>query len=134
MLNPEQADPAAPAQVLRLKRGEERRLAGGHLWVFSNEIDTAATPLNGFAAGDIAALRSYRDAFLGYAYVNPHALICARILAHDSRQAIDGTLFESRLRSALTLRERLGSASHCRWCSANRTCCRASCSIGSATW
>src|SRR5690348_11336916 len=33
------------ARELRLKRGEERRLSGGHLWVFSNEIDTDATPL-----------------------------------------------------------------------------------------
>ena len=33
---------------LRLKRGEDRRLSAGHLWVFSNEVDTARTPLPGF--------------------------------------------------------------------------------------
>ena len=31
--------------VLKLKRGEDRRIRAGHPWVFSNEIDNAATPL-----------------------------------------------------------------------------------------
>ena len=73
--------------MLRLKRGEERRLAAGHLWVFSNEVDTERTPLGAFAPGAVAQLRSHRDAFLGYAYVNPHALICARILSRDAGAA-----------------------------------------------
>jgi len=52
------AGPAnAATPVLRLKRGEDRRLASGHLWVFSNEIDTDATPLTAFAPGAIAELR-----------------------------------------------------------------------------
>ena len=29
---------AAPFRELRLKRGEDRRLSAGHLWVFSNEV------------------------------------------------------------------------------------------------
>jgi 23S rRNA (cytosine1962-C5)-methyltransferase len=28
---------------LRLKLREDRRLSAGHLWVFSNEVDTART-------------------------------------------------------------------------------------------
>ena len=76
--------PRTAPRLLRLKRGEERRLAAGHLWVFSNEIDTGDTPLTDFASGEIAQLRTHRDAVLGYAYVNPHALICARILTHDA--------------------------------------------------
>jgi len=95
------------ARELRLKRGEERRLSGGHLWVFSNEIDTDATPLTAFAPGDPARITSHRGQFLGHAYVNPHALICARILSHDPALHIDRELIERRLRAALTLRERL---------------------------
>ena len=34
------------APVLKLKRGEDRRIRAGHPWVFSNEVDTAATPLS----------------------------------------------------------------------------------------
>jgi 23S rRNA (cytosine1962-C5)-methyltransferase len=105
----------ASARVLRLKRGEERRLLAGHLWVFSNEIDTERTPLSAFAPGAVAELRSHRDAFLGYAYINPHALICARILSRDAAQPVGGALLAQRLIAALALRQRLGSAQHCRW-------------------
>src|SRR5580700_7789960 len=109
------AETAAGAPVLRLKRGEERRLASGHLWVFSNEVDTDSTPLGDFAPGSLAELRSQRDAFIGYAYVNPHALICARILSREVARPVDRALLELRLTAALALRQRLGSAHHCRW-------------------
>jgi 23S rRNA (cytosine1962-C5)-methyltransferase len=105
--------PAPP--VLRLKRGEDRRLNSGHLWVFSNEIDTASTPLATLAPGSVVELRSQRDAFLGYAYVNPHALICARILSRDVAAPVGQGLIEHALRSALVLRERLGAAPYYRW-------------------
>ena len=95
------------ARELRLKRGEERRLSSGHLWVFSNEIDSDATPLAAFAPGDVAQIKSQRGQFLGHAYVNPHALICARILSRDPAHPIDRGLIDTRLRAALTLRQRL---------------------------
>ncbi|MFX7306587.1 RlmI/RlmK family 23S rRNA methyltransferase, partial [Acinetobacter baumannii] len=41
---------------LRLKAQEERRLREGHAWVYSNEVDTAATPLKAFAPGDQAVV------------------------------------------------------------------------------
>jgi 23S rRNA (cytosine1962-C5)-methyltransferase len=106
---------AADSQVLRLKRGEERRLAAGHLWVFSNEVDTDRSPLGAFAPGEVVQLHSYRDAFLAYAYVNPHALICARILSRDAAQPVTAGLIEQRLTAALALRARLGDARYCRW-------------------
>jgi 23S rRNA (cytosine1962-C5)-methyltransferase len=116
---PEPSAPAGdadtPTPVLQLKRGEERRLAAGHLWVFSNEIDTERTPLTAFAPGALAQLRSQRGAFLGYAGVNPHALICARILSRDAAQPVDRALLEHRLRAALALRKGLGNVQHCRW-------------------
>ncbi len=101
--------------MLRLKRGEERRLASGHLWVFSNEIDTEATPLKDFPMGTLAQLRSHRDAFLGYVCVNSHALICARILSRDAAQPVDEALIEGRLRAALALREALYAQPYYRW-------------------
>src|SRR5437762_13746361 len=105
----------AAAGVLRLKRGEERRLAAGHVWVFSNEIDTGSTPLTAFAPGVLAQVRTQRDAFVGYACVNPHALICARILSRDPAQPVNRALLERRLATALALRRRLGAAPHYRW-------------------
>jgi 23S rRNA (cytosine1962-C5)-methyltransferase len=92
---------------LRLKAREDRRIAAGHLWIFSNEVDTARTPLGGFEPGAICRVVGDRERFLGYAYVNPHALICARILGRDGRFPPGKPLFVHRLQVALALRERL---------------------------
>jgi 23S rRNA (cytosine1962-C5)-methyltransferase len=105
--DPSSRTAGGPARELRLKRGEDRRLAAGHLWVFSNEVDAHATPLAAFAPGDHAQIKSQRGQFLGHAYVNPHALICARILSRDPALAIGRELLDARLRAALALREQL---------------------------
>ena len=98
-----------PLPVLRLKRGEDRRIRAGHLWVFSNEIDNAATPLVSFKAGAAVQIQSDREQFLGVAYVNPHALICARIVGKNPTQRLGRSLISERLRAALALRKRLGA-------------------------
>jgi 23S rRNA (cytosine1962-C5)-methyltransferase len=100
---------------LRLKRGEDRRLRAGHLWVFSNEVDNEATPLLRLPVGAVVRVLSDRDQFLGYAYVNPHALICARILSRSPVHPPDRSLLAHRLRVALALRERLYTAPYYRW-------------------
>ncbi|HNR22078.1 MAG TPA: class I SAM-dependent rRNA methyltransferase [Steroidobacteraceae bacterium] len=100
--------------LLRLKKGEDRRLRAGHSWVFSNEVDTGATPLSAFTPDLTARIVSDRDAFLGYGYVNPHALISARLLSRDERREPDGALLASRIARALRLRERLHPTPHYR--------------------
>ena len=67
--------------VLILKRNEDRRLSAGHLWVYSNEVDTRQTPLSGFEPGSMVVIQSAAGKTLGAGYVNPHSLICARLLA-----------------------------------------------------
>lgn len=104
---PASAESSLP--TLRLKHGEERRLAAGHLWVFSNEVDTDSTPLTAFSPGDPVQLQSDRDRFLGFAYVNPHSLICARIVGRDPKYPLDKSLIVHRLKVALSLRRRLFS-------------------------
>lgn len=97
----------AALPVLKLKRNEDRRLRAGHLWVFSNEVDNAASPLISLDAGAIVCVHDNRDQFVGYACVNPHALICARLLSRDESEPVDRELIARRLRSALALRQRL---------------------------
>jgi 23S rRNA (cytosine1962-C5)-methyltransferase len=94
---------------LRLKHREDRRIAAGHLWIFSNEVDNDRTPLVEFGNGALCRVVGDRDRFLGFAYVNPHALICARILGRDARYPPGKSLFVHRLQVALALRERLYS-------------------------
>jgi 23S rRNA (cytosine1962-C5)-methyltransferase len=93
--------------VIKLKRGEDRRLRAGHLWIYSNEIDTAATPLTQFEPGAAVQVHSDRDQFLGFAYVNPGTLIAARIVGRDAAHPLDSSLIVHRLRVALALRESL---------------------------
>jgi 23S rRNA (cytosine1962-C5)-methyltransferase len=77
------------------------------MWVFSNEVDTANTPLTAFTTGALVQMQSHRGQFLGYAYVNPHALICARIVGRDITHPLDRALIAQRLEVALALRGRL---------------------------
>jgi 23S rRNA (cytosine1962-C5)-methyltransferase len=92
---------------LRLKKNEDRRLRAGHLWVFSNEVDVAQTPLTAFEPGDLVEVRDAGGRPLGSAYVNPRSLICARLYARRPGRALDEALLEQRLERALRLRERL---------------------------
>ncbi|HWK75418.1 MAG TPA: class I SAM-dependent rRNA methyltransferase [Povalibacter sp.] len=101
------AEAAAPLPELRLKRGEDRRLSAGHLWVFSNEVDTARTPLTAFEPGELCRVVSDRDKFLGHAYVNPHSLISARLLGRDPEFVPGKSLIVHRLQVAQSLRRSL---------------------------
>ena len=46
---------------LRLKPNEDRRLRAGHLWIYSNEMDLAKTPLTGVAAGSLCRVIDARE-------------------------------------------------------------------------
>ena len=95
------------AAELVLRRGADRRLRGGHLWIYSNEVDSQRTPLGRFEAGDTVGVLGADGRLLGSAYVEPHALICARLYAPGQLRALDQSLIAERLNSALALRERL---------------------------
>jgi 23S rRNA (cytosine1962-C5)-methyltransferase len=94
---------------LQLRRNEDRRIRQGHNWVYSNEIDTAATPLRAFTPGAQALLFAASGRPLGVVSVNPHSLICARMLVREGNTAVGEAFLRGRLRVALTLREQLFS-------------------------
>src|SRR5580658_3114082 len=96
---------AADLPALRLKRNEDRRLNAGHLWIFSNEVDTEQTRLPKFTAGELVRVLAHNDKALGLAYVNPKSLISARMLS--TWKVPDAAWFAERIRIALALRERL---------------------------
>jgi 23S rRNA (cytosine1962-C5)-methyltransferase len=103
------SDPGNVAQlpVLRLKRNEDRRLHAGHLWIFSNEVDTGQSPLAKFKAGELVRVLAHNDRALGLAYINPQSLIAARVL--ETWKIPDAAWLAARIRVALELRERLYS-------------------------
>lgn len=93
--------------TLQLKPQEERRIKTGHLWIYSNEVDVKKTPLTAFASGQLVQIISNRNETLGIGYINPHNLLCARILTRDAQQNIDQTFFEQKIQQALMLRDNL---------------------------
>lgn len=98
---------------LRLKKNEDRRLKAGHPWIYSNEVDTQATPLTGFAPGQQVVVVANNGKPMGLAYVNPHSLIAARLFGRDEH-LLDRSLIVHRLKIALGLRERLFPTPHYR--------------------
>lgn len=92
--------------TLLLRKGEDRRLRGGHMWVFSNEVDIARTPLSGFTAGQAVRIADAGGKTIGTGYVNPNTLISARLVDRTAH-ALDRSLIVHRLNVALSLREKL---------------------------
>ena len=92
---------------LHLKKNEERRLRNGHLWIYSNEVDIKRSPLADFAPGQQVVVTANDGKPLGVAYVNPHSLICARLISRSAKQPLSQSLLVHRIKIALSLRERL---------------------------
>ena len=95
--------------TLRLKKNADRRLKAGHLWIFSNEIDTAATPLASFEPGQQAVVESSTGKAMGIAYINPNTLICGRLISRNTKHPLSRSLLVHRIKIALSLREMLFS-------------------------
>ena len=116
---PESTRPAAAEDEtelpgLFLKRGEDARLRQGHLWVFSNEVDVKRSPLGEFKPGEQVAIVDASERVLGLGYINPNALICARMVERGAHHPLDKSLIVHRLNVALALREQLYDTPHYR--------------------
>jgi 23S rRNA (cytosine1962-C5)-methyltransferase len=92
---------ATSATKLVLKKGEDRRVRGGHPWIFSNEVELWQGDVTD---GGLVDVTDHRGAFLGRAYVNRHSLITARLLTRG-RDEVDTAFFVKRLERAKRLRD-----------------------------
>ena len=61
--------------TIRLKKNEDKRILHGHLWVYSNEIDTQTTKLSTLSPGQLIDIEDSRGNWLGRGYINPHTLL-----------------------------------------------------------
>jgi 23S rRNA (cytosine1962-C5)-methyltransferase len=89
--------------ALYLKPKEHRRLLGGHLWVFSNELREVPRDI---AAGETVQLFTHDGRLLGAGFFNPQSLIAFRLLTRDEEQP-DRDFFRRKLLEALKLREKI---------------------------
>jgi 23S rRNA (cytosine1962-C5)-methyltransferase len=92
---------------IQLKKDQERRLLAGHDWVYSNEIETQATPLKPLEPGQPVEVFSKRGRWLGYGYANPHSLIAVRMTSREPEHPLSASVFAERIHRALALREGL---------------------------
>lgn len=90
---------------LRLKKGADRRLRSGHLWIYSNEVDVATTPLKTLSAGSEVVVEDATGKFVAMAVVNPASLICARLYSREKNSYLGQSLIVNRLKQALQFRE-----------------------------
>ncbi len=100
-----QSAPASSLPVLVLNAQADRRLKLGHLWIYSNEVDTARSPLKQFEMGQQALVTTNSGKPLGIALMNPTSLICGRIINRDESHPLNKSLLVHRFKQALALRE-----------------------------
>lgn len=92
--------------TIHLKAGEDRRIMGGHPWVYSNELQMSPEA-KAIAPGSVVTLRHADGRPLGLAMFNPKSLISGRLITRDPAAVIDTAFWQARLERAWKLRERL---------------------------
>lgn len=86
-----------------LKRGRDRRVRLGHLWIYESEIDRVeGNP----PPGGILRIRDYQRRYLGTGYINPLSKIRVRLLSRERGVKIDHQFLRSRIQEAIAHRER----------------------------
>jgi 23S rRNA (cytosine1962-C5)-methyltransferase len=91
-------------KTVKLRQKEDRRILRGHPWVFSNELERAATA---FEAGEIVDVLDSSGRFIGRGYINPRSLIAVRILTRRLED-VDREFLKKKIAAAHALRKRLG--------------------------
>ena len=91
---------------IAMRTGAEKRVANGHPWAYSNEIEMTDAA-KALPPGEIVTLLRADGRTLGAALFNPHSLIAARMLSRDPTAEANPRFFERRLQRALKLRDRL---------------------------
>lgn len=92
--------------LLRLNKGQERRLKSGHPWAFSNEIGMKPE-YRSLPPGLPVRLEGDDGWRFGTFMFNPHSLIAARLLDRDPAAAIDAAFMRGRIAEAAALRARV---------------------------
>ena len=87
-----------------LKKNEEKRIMGGHPWVYANEV----AKIEGHdAQGSICKVLSFDGRFIGYGFINHLSKILVRILSKNDTP-IDEEFFFNRISDANSRRLELG--------------------------
>ncbi len=94
---------------IKLKKDAERRIKAGHLWIFSNDIDTGINSLKNYSAGEWVRVETAFGKAIAIGYINPHCLLCIRILTLNIHEKIDAAFFIKKIENAKSKREAIFS-------------------------
>ncbi|HET6766040.1 MAG TPA: class I SAM-dependent rRNA methyltransferase [Chitinophagaceae bacterium] len=94
-----------------LRKKISRRVAEGHPWIFSNEIEKVGGSISG---GEIVTVFTHDNKFIGSGYINPKSQIMVRLLTRDKNTIIDEDFFYKRILQCWEYRQKIGYTENCR--------------------
>ena len=86
------------------------RIALGHPWIYNNEVDRIAGPIE---PGDIVEVYFFDGQLAGRGYINSNSQIIIRLLTRK-REEIDAAFFHKKIKDAWDYRQKLGYVENCR--------------------
>ena len=92
-----------------LKAGKDKRIKGGHLWVYQGEIGIIGI---GVKSGQLVEVLDNRGRFLGIGYYNQASQIAVRLLT-TIRETVDENFFRKRIQQAMAYRSRINRNVSC---------------------
>jgi 23S rRNA (cytosine1962-C5)-methyltransferase len=98
-------------EKVHLKRKIAQRIAGGHPWIFANEVEKVEGDP---APGSVVEVYFSDGKFAGRGYFNPRSQIIVRILTQSRDTAINEAFFLDKIRRAWAYRRQLGYIENCR--------------------
>ncbi len=97
---------------ITLKPKEQRRIAAGHYWIFSNEIDGLDTSVE---PGSLVRVKDSDGAVVGTGFFNPHSLIAVRLVKKGPEPLAEDFIFQN-LDAAYDWRKEIGVRKYGRMC------------------
>jgi len=94
-----------------LRKKISPRIANGHPWIFSNEVEKLDGEGN---AGDIVEVFFHDGKFVGKGYINPKSQIIVRLLTRNKKEEINEQFFIDRIIHCWEYRKKLGYIENCR--------------------
>ncbi|MBB1283606.1 class I SAM-dependent rRNA methyltransferase [Flavisolibacter sp. BT320] len=96
---------------VHLKRKIAQRIAGGHPWIFANEVEKVeGEPV----AGDTVEVYFFDGKFAGKGYFNPQSQIMVRLLTWDKKTEINEAFFIQKIKECWEYKKQIGYAENCR--------------------
>ncbi|WP_121352115.1 class I SAM-dependent rRNA methyltransferase [Flavisolibacter nicotianae] len=96
---------------VHLKRKIAQRIAGGHPWIFANEVEKVeGSP----EAGSIVEVYFHDGKFVGKGYFNPQSQIMVRLLTWDKKTEINEAYFLEKIRECWAYKKQIGYEENCR--------------------